>query len=284
MNKSVYNSITQTIYVRVENANGCSIITNFNVIVSTQPVFSNISNYETCESDGDEEAEFLFSDKDGEILNGQVGKQVLYFEDPNYTIPIPKNTLYTNITSPQTIYVRVQNTVNANCFGDSSFTILVSSNPVYNTNFDDYLICDDSSNDGKNVFDLNEKIEEISQGVSNPLNIKFYRNPLDAENNSANSLPLQFTNDTNPQNIYVRIQETNSSCYIIEELGINIQQAPNVTDASPFIQCDTDYDGTSTFNLNDADFELLDRVTTDLVINFFEDEDDVDDLLSSLGF
>ena len=100
----------------------------------------------------------MFSDKDNEILNGQAGKEVLYFEDSNYTIPIDKNTPYTNISSPQTIYVRVQNTIDPSCFGDSSFTILVSSNPVYNTLFSDYLICDDISNDGKNVFNLNDKI------------------------------------------------------------------------------------------------------------------------------
>ncbi len=282
LNPSAYNSNTQTIYVRVENTNGCSIITSFNVIVSTQPVFTNISNYETCESDGDEKAEFLFSDKDGEILNGQTGKEVLYFEDSNYTIPIPKNSLYTNISSPQPIYVRVQNIANTNCSGDSSFTILVSSNPVYNTDFEGYLICDDSSNDGKNVFDLNEKITEISQGATGNLNISFHTTLQNAENNTA-ALPLQYTNATNPQTLYVRIQEANSSCYLIEELGINIIAAPDVTDAAPFIQCDTDYDGISIFNLNDADFELLDRVTTDLVVTYFENVEDVEDATKEIA-
>ncbi|MFH4966137.1 choice-of-anchor L domain-containing protein [Gaetbulibacter sp. M235] len=282
-NPSAYNSNTQTIYVRVENTNtGCSSITNFNVIVSTQPIFPSISNYETCESDGDEKAEFLFSDKDSEILNSQTGKEVLYFEDSNYTIPIDKNTLYTNISSPQTIYVRVQNTANTNCSGDSSFTILVSSNPVYNTNFEGYLVCDDSSNDGKNVFDLNEKIAEISQGSTGNLNITFHTTLQNAENNTA-ALPLQYTNATNPQTLYVRIQETNSSCYLIDELGINIIAAPDVTDAAPFIQCDNDYDGISTFNLNDADVELLDRVTTDLVVTYFENEADVEDVTKEIA-
>ena len=275
-NPTAYNANTQTVYVRVENASGCSAITSLDIIVSTQPVFNTITNYEICEDDGDGKELFLFSDKDNEILNGQAGKEVLYFEDPNYTVPIDKNTPYQNTSSSQTIYVRVQNTIDPSCFGDSSFTIQVSTNPVYNKDFEGFLVCDDSSNDGKNVFDLNEKIAEISQGATSPLNITFYKNQQDAENN-VNPLPLQYTNTTNPQTIYVRIQEINSTCYVVEELGINIQQAPNVTDTSPFIQCDTDYDGVTTFDLNNADIDLLDRVTKDLVITYFENEADVED-------
>lgn len=274
---TAYNSNTQNIFARVENdLSECFNIATLHVIVSTQPVFPNISDYEICEDDGDGKADFLFSDKDNEILNGQAGKEVLYFEDSNYTIPIDKNALYQNTSSPQTIYVRVQNTIDPSCYGDTSFTILVSSNPDYNTGFSDYLICDDSSNDGKNVFDLNDKIAEISQGASIPLDITFYSSIQNAENKT-NPLPLQYTNSTNPETIYVRIEGNNSICYVIEELGINIIAAPDVSQADPFIQCDTDYDGKTSFNLNDANFQLLDRVTTDLSISYFEDINDVED-------
>jgi gliding motility-associated-like protein len=278
-NPSNYNSNTQNIFVRVENINPpyCFGLTSFNVIVNTQPLFPNISNFEICEDDGDNTAEFLLFEKDIEILNGQAGKEVLYFEDAAYTIPIDKNNIYENISSPQTIYVRVQNTLDTSCFGDSSFTIEVSQNPVYNISFNDYLICDDISNDGKNEFDLSEKVSEISQGATNNLNITFHTSNQDAENN-VNLLPLQYTNATNPQTIYVRIQSDNSICYVVEELGINIIAAPDVSEAQPSIQCDEDYDGITSFNLNNADFQLLDRLTNDLDITFFENENDVDDL------
>jgi gliding motility-associated-like protein len=277
-NPANYNSNTQNIFARIENTlSTCFNIATINVIVSTQPLFQTITNFEICEDDGDNRALFLLSEKDNEILNGQAGKEVFYFEDANYTIPIDKNTIYQNTSSPQTIYVRVENTIDPSCFGDTSFTIEVSQNPVYNTSFNDYLVCDDLSNDGKNLFDLNEKISEISQGSSNNLNITFYLNFQNAENNTS-PLPLQYTNATNPQTIYVRIQESNSICYVIEELGINIIAAPDVTEASPFIQCDADYDSSTTFNLNDADFQLLDRVTTNLEISYFENQQDVEDL------
>lgn len=275
---TTFNSNTKNIYVKVENTlSGCYNLATINIIVNTQPLFQTISNYEICEDDADNKAEFLLSDKDNEILNGQAGKEVLYFEDSNYSIPIDKTTLYQNISSPQTIYIRVQNTSDTSCFGDTSFTIEVSQNPVYNSGFSDYLICDDFSNDGKNEFNLNEKITEISQGATSNLNVTFHLNLQNAQNN-VNPLPLQYTNTTNPQTLYVRIQGVNSKCYVIEELGINIIAAPDVTQASPFIECDLDYDGRTTFNLNNADFQLLDRITTDLEISYYENELEVEDL------
>lgn len=277
-NPTSYNSNTQDVFAKVAStSSGCFSTATINVIVSTVPVFPTISDYEICETDGDGKAEFLLSDKDIEILNGQAGKEVFYFEDSNYTIPIDKNTLYQNIFSPQTIYVRVQNTLDPICYGDSTFTIIVSSIPVYNVAFRDYLVCDDISNDGKNIFDLNEKITEISQGATNGLNISFYSTRQNAEDRS-NPLPLQYTNATNPQTIYVRIEGDNSICYVIEELGINIIAAPDVSQSNPYILCDVDYDGITTFNLNTADFQLLDRITSDLTITYFENEDDVADV------
>ncbi|WP_339917578.1 choice-of-anchor L domain-containing protein [Yeosuana marina] len=282
-NPGSYSSNTQNIYVRIAStSSSCYTIATISVIVSTKPVFPTIIDYEICEDDGDGKAEFLLSDKDNEILNGQAGKEVFYFEDSNYTIPIDKNTLYTNISSPQTIYVRVQNTIDPSCYGDSSFTIVVSSNPDYNINFKDYLVCDDISNDGKNVFDLNEKIAEISQGATNPLNISFYSTRQNAED-KLNPLPMQYTNVTNPQTIYVRIEGNNSICYVIEDLGINIIAAPEVSQANPYILCDDDYDGITTFNLETADFQLLDRITTDLAITYFENEEDVEDISKEIA-
>ncbi len=268
-----YNSNTQKVFVKVSNSN-CYNITTQNIIVSTKPLFPTNLDYEICKEGG--KAEFLLSEKDNEILNGQAGKEIFYFEDSKHSIPIDKNTPQT-ISNSKTIYVRVQNTVNPNCYGDSSFTIKVSQKPDYNTNFTPYSVCDDISNDGKNVFDLNEKAAEISQGAINQLNISFYLTKQNAED-KISPLPMQYTNASNPQTIFVRIESDNSVCYAIDELGINIIAAPEVSEANPTVLCDDDYDGFTTFNLENADFQLLDRITTDLAITYFENEEDVEDI------
>lgn len=274
--RNVYNTNTQTIFVRVEDiasGTGCFALESFEAFVNTLPVFPDISNFQICENDGDAIADFLLVDKDAEILNGQTGKEVFYFEDAAFTIPIDKFNIYQNTTSPQTIYVRVQNITDPSCFGTDSFILQVSPDPVYNPIID-YLICDDDSNDGINIFDLSEKITEVSQGSPDTLNISFHLNPNDADNN-LNPLPLSYTNVSNPQSLFVRIESEDSLCHVVEELGINIIATPDVTNASPLVNCDADYDGITAFDLTTADFEILDRVQSNLIVNYFENLTDI---------
>ena len=96
-----YNATTETIHVRVESdITGCHALVEINVIVNTLPEFIPISNYQECETDGNQIADFIFSTKDAEILNGQTGKQVLYFETvagaSDRTNIIDKNSIYNN--------------------------------------------------------------------------------------------------------------------------------------------------------------------------------------------
>ncbi|MEL0457078.1 choice-of-anchor L domain-containing protein [Flavobacteriaceae bacterium SZ-1-7] len=282
--RDTYNSNTQTIFIRVEDivsGTGCYAIESFEAIVNTLPVFPVISNFQICEDDNDRTADFLLADKDAEILNGQTGKEVFYFEDAAYTIPIDKNSLYQNISSPQTIYVRVENITDPSCYGESSFIIQVSPDPVYNP-IVDYLICDDDSNDGKHQFDLSAKADEIRAGSPDILNISFHVTRAFAESNTS-PLPATYTNVANPQSIYVRIESDDSLCYIVEELGINIIAAPDVLVGAPSLtECSPDYSGQATFDLTfynidtqTTDFEILDRVKSNLAIDFFENETDI---------
>lgn len=282
--RNAYNTNTQTIYIRVEDAvsgTGCYSITTFEAIVNTLPVFPTISNFQICEDDGDSISDFLLVDKDAEILNGQTGKEVFYFEDAALTIPIDKNSIYQNTTSPQTVYVRIENITDSTCFGTDSFILQVSPDPIYNPVID-YLICDDDSNDGLNEFNLDEKATEIRAGSPDMLNISFHLSPGEADTNS-NPLPSTYTNVSNPQSIYIRIESDDSLCHIVEELGINIIAPPQVSVGTPSItNCDTDYDGSTEFDLTiynidtiNSDFEVLDRVKSNLMLNYFENLTDI---------
>ena len=285
VDRNAFNTNTQTLFIRVEDGisgTGCYAITSFEAIVNTLPDFpSPISNFQICEDDGDSFADFLLVDKDAEILNGQTGKEVFYFENAALTIPIDKNNIYQNTSSPQTIYVRVENISDPNCFGTDSFILQVSPDPIYNPIID-YLVCDDASNDGLNEFNLDEKAAEIRAGSPDMLNISFHSSPTDAETN-LNPLPSNYTNVINPQSIYVRIESGDSLCYVVEELGINIIAPPQVRVNSPSItNCDTDYDGFTNFDLTaynidtiNNEFEILDRVKSNLSINYFESLTDI---------
>jgi gliding motility-associated-like protein len=277
-NTTSYNANTQTVYVRIESdITTCYALVNFEIIVNTEPAFTNISNFRNCEIDGNQTADFFFEDKDAEILNGQTGKSVLYFENAtdalNRTNWIVKTSAYVNQSNPQTIHVRVENDSDQSCFGVSSFIIEVGSVPLFDAPLDTFL-CDDRSNDSEESFDLNAIITEMSQNSPENLTITFYETLTDAESEE-NELPLNYTNQTNPQQIYARV-ENGTYCHAIAEFGLNVIQVPLVNSATALTQCDTDQDGSASFNLTVSESEVLDIRQNDILVSYHETIDDVE--------
>ncbi len=278
VNPTIFNTSSQTIFVRVESLiTSCFAISSIPITINTLPIFGEISNYQICESDQDQTAEFTFVTKDSEILNGQTGKRVLYFETENDAINrsniINKNNVYQNTESPQTIHVRVENISDINCYGVSSFTIVVDPIPQFNAPLD-WFICDDASNDGIEIFDLTQKIDEISNGTSQSLDITFYTSFNNAEA-STNPINTEFTNTQNPQPIFVRI-ENGLSCYSIAQFGLNVIQAPETNESVPLEVCDNNYDGISTFDLTISEFDILNVRQDEIVVTYFESFEDLE--------
>ncbi|MEP0481281.1 MAG: PKD domain-containing protein, partial [Nonlabens sp.] len=104
---------------------------------------------------------------DAPILNGLSGSNhvVSYFETPtdaeNNTNPITNPTAYTNISNPQTIYTRITEGASG-CNNLDSFEIRIGN--VVFTPVDDLVLCDDSTNDGFEVFDLTSQSAGILNG------------------------------------------------------------------------------------------------------------------------
>jgi gliding motility-associated-like protein len=277
-NTSAYPSSTETLFVRVENTiTGCHSTESFEIIVNTLPNFAAISNYKICEDTSDGVGDFVFQNKDIEILNGQTGKEVLYFlnqsDADNSINAIDKTVAYQNISNPQTIIARVQNITDIDCYGTTSFIIEVGTNPLFN-NPTDWFVCDDISNDGSELFDLNTKVEEVSEGINDTLDITFYTSLFDAEN-LINALPLQYENTVNPQRIFVVI-DNGTICNGITSFELNVIQSPDANLALPITMCDEDYDGIVVFDLTQAEFDILDVRQDDITVTYFESMDDLE--------
>ena len=277
-NPSTFSSNTQTIFARVTNTiTDCHSTESFEVIVNALPVFISISNYKICEDTNDTIGDFIFSIKDTEILNGQTGKQTLYFstqiDADNRTNEIDKNSAYQNTSNPQTIYVRVESLTDQDCYDTASFTIEVGINPQFNEPID-WFVCDTIENDGFDTFDLTQKIAEISQGIPDNLNITFYTSQVNAEN-SANPIDLNYTNTVNPQQIFVQI-DNGTICNSITSFELNVIQAPDANPSEPLILCDDNADGITIFDLTQSEFDILDVRQDDIVISYFENTDDLE--------
>ena len=276
-NSTSYNAETSTVIAKVSfDSNGCYALVPIAIIVNTLPEFIPISNFQNCETDGNQVADFLLSDKDEEILNGQTGKEVLYFEDENDAINrvsiLDKNTIYNNTSPIQTIYVRVENLTDTSCFGTSSFIMEVGSEPLFNAPLD-VNVCDDISNDGIETFNLNDIRDEVVLNSPEALTVTFHLTQEDAEN-QANVLPDVFTNTINPQPLFVNV-DNGTYCQGIATFELNIVQVPLVNSASALQVCDTNTDGFAAFDLTVAEFEVLTIRQDNVVITYYESEDDL---------
>ncbi|WP_452219183.1 choice-of-anchor L domain-containing protein [Lacinutrix undariae] len=274
-----YSSATRRLFIRIENeTTGCYSTQNFDVIVNTLPVFQDISNYTICEDTSDSYADFILGNKDAEILNGQAGKKTLYFtsqaDADNRANAIDKTVEYENTSNPQTIFVRVENNSDENCYDTSSFIIEVGSNPLFNTPTD-WFVCDDIANDGREFFNLNDKVSEITANIDDTLEVVFYTSFANAENAVNPINDLQFQNTVNPQQLYARI-DNGSICSSITAFELNVIHVVEANPAQPLITCDTDNDGLTIFDLTDAEMDILTVRQNDITIAYYETMDDLE--------
>ncbi|WP_242120419.1 T9SS type B sorting domain-containing protein [Aestuariivivens sediminicola] len=271
LDKQNFETTNQTIYARIESTEigTCFSIVSFDVVVNTIPIIPSITPYQICVDPGTTNADFYLQDKDLEILNGQSGKEVFYFQDPGLTMPLEKTIPY-NSNGSEAIYVRVENSSDPNCNATSSFILEIGNNPNYNTNFTNFPpICQSTA--GTHTFDLNAKREEIASGSTDTLDIQFYLTYNEAASNADSYLPDQYTSQALQGQFYTRIENAANTCYVIEEVRFTTFPTPLIASATIEPVCDTDYDGSTPIDLNTAVLQIENVRFGDVTISFYAD-------------
>ena len=276
-NLNNYSTATTTLYIRVEALNlECFSIIPYDISIYSNPELPPVSNFINCETNLNLPSEFFFVDKDSQIIGNQASMKVLYFETENNAInnnnPIDKNTAYLPSSNPQTIYVRLQNEDYSNCFKVAPMQIEVRQAPIYN-NPTDIFECD-ANKTGLATTNLNEKIEQISANSPTNLNVTFHLSPLNAIV-GANEIPLNYTSISNPQIIYARIENTNSSCFDIQTFNINTLSLPEVTYGQSLTACGNNYNFYTQWNLTEIELNVLDGRQYSIDFTYFESEADL---------
>ena len=254
----------QTLIAEVSNnANTtCKSTTTFNINVFDSPKPSvTIPKLTTCDNtsvgtDVDGRAIFDLTQRATTILNGQSATQFMlsYYKDVALTQNIATPNAYANTNASETIYVKMVNKDNVNCFASTSFAIEVLALPVI-TSVATLKQCDDNI-DGFSVFNLEEAIAKITTNAATET-IAFFRLPTDAQNNTnpiAN--PTTYTNQVVSNDlVYVRVTNTNS-CFRVAQLNLIVSttQIP-LNFAKTFTVCDdavlgTNIDGFATFDFS----------------------------------
>lgn len=147
---SPYVNVTnpQEIFVRVEDdATGCITTTSFFLIVNPAPIAIQPNNLLECDDNGDGFMQFDLTAQDADIIGNQTDVVVTYHisqDDADNNLS-PLSSPYTNVINPQTIYVRVEDTLSG-CFSTTTFDLIVGLIPetTFNPNAD-YEICPNAS-------------------------------------------------------------------------------------------------------------------------------------------
>ncbi len=263
----------ETIHVRVHNKkapNSCYKLTNFNLHITDKPIAQNLSNYYLCDdiSSGDDTDgftnDFLLNSKDNEILgtldpnlyNVSYHTTLIDAQTSSNSNPIDKNIAYKNTTvNSQTIYVRLENNVNSDCFESSkSFDLVVTPLPIISSKVT--LKQCDNDTDGFSLFNLNEANSKISTNFINE-SFTYYPTLLDATNDTNQiTNPTNFENRTKPtDSVWARANST-FGCFRVSEIEliVSVTAIPS-TFVKTFNECDDflDTDGNDTDKNDDTD-------------------------------
>jgi len=249
-------------------ANNLISTIEFNINFNSVPIAFQADNILQCDDNNDGIWDFDLTIREADVLGTQDVTQftISYHAsqadadvDSN---AIPNPTTFTNTSSSQTIYVRIDNNDNNDCFDTTSFSIEVFDTPTANSAID-IEQCDnmDDSNDTNGVvtFDLSTKINEVlGTQLLTEFEVKFYYTQPEADAGVVGTdimTPIQ--NTSNPQSIVARIENRlNTNCYDTITFNLIVFELPVVLPLIELFQCDDDTDGFTEFNLTESN-ELI---------------------------
>ncbi|NNK87257.1 MAG: T9SS type B sorting domain-containing protein [Flavobacteriaceae bacterium] len=275
---SPYNNLTnpQTIFARIESVSNpdCYDTTTFEINVDVVTFADPIADMVLCDPDNDGFELFTLTDQDVSIATsaGYAPADVtITYHESQADADIGGNPLgspYANLSSPQTIYVKLVDNLSPTCTATTTFDLIVNSTPeVVDITLEQ---CDeDGVPDGLTEYNLNQAVPGILvSGDPTGLSFSYYLSFADADAALNPVAPSPFTNTVNPQIVYVRVEDDNSGCYSIAELTLDVT-ATDVGDVS-LETCDDDYDGFSEFDLSDADALILASLPPGLTVAYYE--------------
>jgi len=269
---SPYLNITnpQEIFVRIQNRgyDGCFDTTSFFVEVFDTPTATVLNDIEVCDDAADGNQLNGQVETDLEALNTQVlnGQDPTLFDITYHHSQIDADSGANPIASPyynltpnlEEIFVRIENNQNTDCYDTSSFNLIVHNLPTANP-IADVEVCDDD-NDGFFSFDLNALHDATVLGTQNPatFNVQYFISSDDALNN-VNALAMPYQTVSNPQTIYVRIENNDSSdCFDTTSFNIEVFNTPTANTVIDIEVCDNDNDSNDTNGQVTTDLSSLD--------------------------
>jgi gliding motility-associated-like protein len=282
---------TTQIWVRISNntspvSDGCSAFAPIDITVSTIPTAVNIPPIELCDNNADGTESFNLGSQIA-IIDNAAGNPVdvaytLFTSQANADMdmnPINTANLFANTTNPQTIYVRLQNTNDVDCFSTATFQLLLLAQPVIGTpaNID---VCDDVPLDGRANFMLTDQDSAVTATTSGT--VTYHASQMDADTGNA---PLVSPYSvTGTQRLYARLL-TADGCFNTTSFAITVEQAPAIGNAPDLTNiCDGNTDlNQNVFDLSVQDIAVLNGLNpADYTISYYTTDSDAQNEVNEL--
>ena len=250
------------------------ILLLFTGMVNAQPPINNPTPYNLCDQNNDTFEIFDLSTKDNEILGSlnpldvQITYHVALVDAQNGTNPILNYTSFTNYTFLiQTIYVRVvENT--SGSFSTTSLDLVVNPIPIA-TQPSDLMIVDNPF-DGVGAFDLTIQTPIILGSLSSSTYIVSYHETFTDAQTGANAIQSPYFNITFQQYIYARLYNQITNCFSTTSFKLIVNPFI-INNPTPYILCDNDSNGLSSFDLNTKSAEILGSLSpSDYTLTYHE--------------
>jgi len=255
----------QPIYVRVESAGDSSCYNAsanpvFNLIVNPRAIANQPLDMTICDDpSNDGFGTFDLSTQEGDILAGQdptvfnVSFHNSQSDADNNIGALPTN--YTNvILNIETVFVRVEDPSNPDCYGTTTFDLIVNPAPEV-VAVTPLQVCDDDS-DGFVPFILSSKIAEILNGQTD-IDVSFHETLIGAETDTAEIFDGYINIVPNTQTIFIRLENSITNCYNVTTLDLEVLANPIANPVTDYVLCDDDSDGIALFDLSTKDFEVI---------------------------
>ncbi|WP_179315691.1 T9SS type B sorting domain-containing protein [Winogradskyella undariae] len=244
----------QQIYVNIDNGSLCQSITSFVINVFSVPDVSTVDPIIECDNDTDGILPFDLTVAEANVLDVRQQNIVIAyyanFEDSETeSNPITDPNNYSNVSNPQTVYMRVSNSI-SNCYVALPIELIVNQPPIIN-DFQNYTAC---AND-TNTVDLTE-INPIATDVTYNVLFSYFSNETDAKVNT-NALDTNYTYQTNNDTLFVRAEYSTTHCTMYYEFNLKIVPLPIANQPNNLIACDDDFDGLLDFDLTQQNSSIL---------------------------
>lgn len=227
----------ETITARITDPNSnCYNESSFNLIVNPLPEANQLSIIYGCDDNNDGISEYFnTSNVENQVLNGQTGVSISYFDQYGNELPNPLPNPYTNSNAfNELITIRLTDNI-SNCHTETTLQLQTVTQPNIGQPEDLYA-CDQGN--GYAEFDTS-LIEQQLIGDQTGLTIQYF----DSDNNPLPSpLPILFQN-TEPfsQTINLRVEDAlNPICYSETSFDLIVNDLPIINLEDEYFICNLD--------------------------------------------